>query len=164
MTYMDVYLGLGSNLDKPLTQLKTAIKRIASLPNIKPIKQASVYETRPVDGSIQANYYNTALHITTCISPKQLLTILKTIEKKHGRKISCRWGPRPLDIDILLYGQSQLDTLELTIPHPELKKRDFALIPLLEINSKLQLPSGECLFDYLENCNKTIIRKLSETS
>jgi 2-amino-4-hydroxy-6-hydroxymethyldihydropteridine diphosphokinase len=101
----------------------------------------------------QPKYINGAVKIFTKLSPSQLLTELQKIEDAHGRIRGIRWGPRSLDLDILLFGNRILNTRLLTIPHPGIKIRSFVLIPLADIQPDLVLPDGSSLNSLLENCN-----------
>ena len=128
-----VYLGLGSNLGDRLGNLRTATTRVAGLPDTTLIAQSSVYETEPVGPPDQPWYLNAALAVETGLEPMALLAEMKHIEQEMGRRPGARWGPRLIDIDILLYADCTLDLPDLTIPHRELWNRRFVLLPLLDI-------------------------------
>jgi len=130
---------------------------------IKIHKISSVYETLSFGDSKQNNYYNLALEVATTLEPKQLLDKLKNIEKKIGRTNSDKkWHSREIDIDIVLFGNDEIKTDELTIPHYDLENRDFFIVPLLELNSNLILPTkGQKLVEIDKSVLKiNIIRKL----
>jgi len=131
------YIALGSNLGDTVQHVQQAIWQISQLPNLQLIKYSNLLQTKALlpadDPSPQPDYINAAICVATTYSPQQLLQQLHAIEHLHGRERSGKWKPRTLDLDILLYGDLQLNTPELTIPHPEMHKRDFVLIPLKEI-------------------------------
>lgn len=129
-----VYLGLGANLGKRRETIDAALARLADHPAICVGAVSALIETAPVGGPAgQPNYLNGAAAIETNLDPAALLAELKRIEHDLGRRDGPRWGPRPIDLDILLYGDLALDTPDLTIPHPRLRERRFVLEPLAEI-------------------------------
>tara|TARA_Y100000768_G_scaffold91245_1_gene65804 strand:- start:191 stop:637 length:447 start_codon:yes stop_codon:yes gene_type:complete len=130
------FISLGSNLDHPVKHILVAFDQIEKSSNITVGKISSLYRTRPVGPQNQNDYINAVVSIQTSLPPVELLDTLQRIEKKHKRKRSVKWGPRSLDLDILLYGTLVLKTKDLTIPHPELVNREFVLIPLVEITNQ----------------------------
>jgi 2-amino-4-hydroxy-6-hydroxymethyldihydropteridine diphosphokinase len=125
-------IGLGSNLgDSPRT-LQEAIDQLQSIPHIQIDKVASYYRTKPI-GPPQPDYLNSAATLTTSLSPWQLLDILQDIENLAGRTREVHWGPRTLDLDLLLFGVWQIDSPRLQVPHPRMAERGFVLLPLAEI-------------------------------
>ncbi len=149
-----VYIGLGSNLDRPRQQIAQALARLDALQSITLTATSKIYDSRPVGPQDQPDYSNAVARITTSLAPTALLAELKKIESKQGRVKNRRWGERVIDLDILLYDNLQLDSEALTIPHRELANRDFVLEPLLELCPSLRLPSGMLLSDLLENLPK----------
>jgi len=133
MTKQPAYLGLGSNLNDRLSCLIDALVRIRRLTSIDIVQLSSVYETEPVGYADQSDFLNTAVAVQTVLSPPELLLICQTIERKMGRVPTRKWGPRNIDIDILMFGNIVKHTEELTLPHKELTKRKFVLLPLAEI-------------------------------
>ncbi len=127
-----VYLGLGSNMGNREKHIHDALDLLTQK-NIAVIAISSLIETDPVGGPPQGKFLNGALRAETDLSPEELLICLKTIEKELGRKTSIKNGPRPIDIDILLYDNISIKTPTLTIPHPRMKQRDFVMRPLKEI-------------------------------
>lgn len=142
---MIAFLGLGSNLASPHRQLIQAIDYIKRQPEINIIDLSPIYHSKAMGNSAYPNYYNIAMKISTRLSPRQLLKQCQSIEHQFKRIRKKRWGPRTLDIDILLYGNKTIKTHELEIPHYQLTKRDFVIIPLLAIEPALQLPDGQQL-------------------
>jgi 2-amino-4-hydroxy-6-hydroxymethyldihydropteridine diphosphokinase len=125
-------IGLGSNLGDSPRILKEAIDQLQSIPHIQIQKVASYYRTKPI-GPPQPDYLNSAATLTTSLSPWQLLDILQGIENLAGRTREVHWGPRTLDLDLLLFGVWQIDSPRLQVPHPRMAERGFVLLPLAEI-------------------------------
>ena len=129
-----VYLGLGANLGKRRETLEAALAQLAAHPAIRVRTVSTLLETEPVGGPAgQPDYLNGAAEIETDLAPAALLAELKRIERDLGRRQGPRWGPREIDLDILLYGRLVLDGPDLTIPHARLRERRFVLEPLSEI-------------------------------
>ncbi|WP_295448502.1 2-amino-4-hydroxy-6-hydroxymethyldihydropteridine diphosphokinase [uncultured Thiodictyon sp.] len=128
------YIGLGSNLDDPRAQLCRAIHELAGLPGCTLRARSSLYATAPLGPVAQPEFVNAVAVLTTKLTPLALLGALQGIERDHGRvRDGARWGPRTLDLDLLLYGDWQLQLPGLTLPHPEMARRAFVLVPLAEI-------------------------------
>lgn len=139
------YIGLGSNLDNPLSQVKSAINELNTYNDIAVDAVSNIYKSKPLkinntEEAEQADYINAVVRINTLLAPTELLDVLQDLEKKHKRATEYRWGPRSLDLDILLYSDLVLTSDRLTIPHRELTKRDFVLYPLNDINPELDIP------------------------
>jgi len=128
-----VCIGLGSNLADPEKQLQLAITALKKLPNTQFVKHSNFHETEPVGPIKQPNFLNAVAVVNTKLSPIELLRALQLIETCQGRVRDTHWGPRTLDLDILLFGDQTIRTKDLTIPHPEMHKRAFVLIPLQEV-------------------------------
>lgn len=146
MAMTDVYLGLGSNLGDRKAMLRAAIMAIKALPTTKLIAQSDIKETPPVGPEGQNDYLNMALHIKTALSPDELIESTQQIELDMGREPvgeRIAWGPRDIDIDILLFGSIVLETERLIIPHPMMTQRLFVLEPLVQIApDAVHPPSG----------------------
>jgi len=127
------YLGVGSNLGKRKENIQKALDSLKSARGIKIEKISRVYQTKPVGGPPQGKFLNAAIKIKTSLGAHSLLKILKKIEKDLGRKKSLRFGPRQIDLDILLYGERIIQTKNLVVPHPRMFQREFVLRPLREI-------------------------------
>src|SRR5690606_11032591 len=127
------YIGLGSNLDDPLAQVQRALERLAQLPDTQLIGQSRLYRSAPVGPEGQPDYINAVACLNTTLAPETLLDQLQHLEHQQGRVRSLRWGPRTLDLDILLYDALVLQTPRLTLPHPEMINRNFVLHPLSEL-------------------------------
>lgn len=143
------YLGLGSNLGDRLATLQQAVDRLHALPGVAIDQVSAVYETDPVGGTEQPDYYNVALRVLTTRSPSRLLAACHQVEQALGRVRTVRWGPRTIDVDILLYDQRVVGSDELVIPHPRLTVRPFALVPLAEVAPGGRLPDGRSLVTVL---------------
>lgn len=144
-----IYLSLGSNLGKRQENIESAINHLKK-ENIFIDKVSSFYETEPIGYKKQNNFYNVVVRGKTEFKPEELLEKIKEIEKKLGRQKTRRFGPRKIDIDILLYDNIKLSSKNLTIPHPEMKNRRFVLEPLQEIASRLKI-DGKNIKDILKN-------------
>jgi len=135
-----VYLGLGSNLGPKKKNIILAIKKLSRTPGIKVKKISSFYRSRPWGYKQQPDFLNAVVQISTSWPPTELFQMIKNIEKEIGRKKSRPWGPRKIDLDILLYGQKIIRRPNLTVPHRYLLKRLFVLEPLMEIAPRLRHP------------------------
>ena len=147
------YISIGSNLNNPRHQVKSAIEKFKSAKNMTIEGISSWYRSLPMGPKNQPSYINGVIKISTKLSPKELLVTLQKIENTHGRVRTQRWGPRSLDLDILLYGSLTINVDNLIIPHPGLKIRNFVLLPLADIAPRLVLPDGSSLDSLLENCS-----------
>jgi len=123
-----------------ITNIKNAVEAIGAIEGIRVIKTSSLYATEPWGKKDQEGFINAAVEIVTSLTPGQLLERLQEIEIKMGRQPSEKWGPRIIDIDILLFGDEVLESRKLTVPHPHMRNRLFVLIPLEEINSAIRFP------------------------
>ena len=145
------YLGLGTNLGDRESYLAQALKELAGLPTIEIGAVSSIYETAPVGLTDQPDFLNLVVSVRTTLSPRELMDALLHIENKMGRVRTVRWGPRVIDLDLLLFGDVRVEVPGLSVPHPRLRERSFVLIPLAEIAPDLILP-GE----------KMTVKKLAE--
>jgi 2-amino-4-hydroxy-6-hydroxymethyldihydropteridine diphosphokinase len=127
------YLGIGSNLGDPVHQCRDALREISSLKNVQVLRRSSLYRTEPVGNVSQDWFVNGVLEVRTTFTAQQLIKALQWVEQTLGRVRTEKWGPRKIDIDILLYGQEIIGTGDLVIPHPEMHKRRFVLVPMNEI-------------------------------
>ena len=128
-----IFLGIGSNEGDRLEQISRAVRGMRAIPGIELERMATIYETEPV-GPPQPKYLNTVVEIATALEPRRLLDALKALERRLGRALSTqRWGPRVIDLDILLYDDRVLDEPALSIPHPRMHERRFVLEPLAQL-------------------------------
>ncbi len=145
------FVGLGSNLEQPIEQIKTAISALMQLPKTRIHAASSLYQTAPQGCSDQPDYINAVVELRTRLSLEELFAHLQILETHQGRhRDGSKNQPRTLDLDLLLFDQEILDSPELTIPHPRMNERGFVLIPLLEIAPKLCLPDGVAIHELLE--------------
>jgi 2-amino-4-hydroxy-6-hydroxymethyldihydropteridine diphosphokinase len=144
------FLGLGSNVGDRRSALEGAVAALVEHP-ITVLASSSVYETEPVGLVLdQPEFYNACLRIETELEPEPLLDACKAVERAVGREAGgVRHGPRAIDVDVLLLGDLRYSSPRLTLPHPEVSSRRFVLVPLLELDPQLALPSGERLADKL---------------
>jgi 2-amino-4-hydroxy-6-hydroxymethyldihydropteridine diphosphokinase len=135
------YIGLGSNLGDPIQQLHSALRAIAAIGSTRVVRHSRLYRTVPWGKSDQPEFVNAAAEIETGLSARELLDELLLIEQRAGRRRNAeRWGPRILDLDILLYGQEIIDEPSLHVPHPHMRDRAFVIVPLADIAPHLQIP------------------------
>jgi 2-amino-4-hydroxy-6-hydroxymethyldihydropteridine diphosphokinase len=137
------YIGLGSNLDAREQYLAHAIANLSSHPGIEVVAESGVYETEPVGYADQPAFLNMAVAVRTVLPPEELLGIMLDIESSLGRTRTIRWGPRTIDLDLLLYGELFVSEPILTVPHPRMGERAFVLVPLLEVMG--DIGSSHCL-------------------
>lgn len=149
------YIAIGSNLAEPTLQAKQAIEALKQLPQSQFIAASSLYSSTPMGPQDQPEYINAVVVIDTQLSPLALLDCTQAIEQEQGRERKAeRWGPRTLDLDILLYGDEIIDSPRLTVPHYGIKVREFVLYPLDEITPDLSLPDGTKLSDLLSEVDR----------
>src|SRR5690554_655835 len=137
------YIALGSNLDKPLSQVEQAVTAIAKLGRITAL--SPWYRSKAVGPGEQADYINGVLGLETTLNADELLLALQAIEQQQGRVRTVHWGARTLDLDILLFGDNIIDEPHLQVPHPRMTERNFVIYPLHDIAHTLQLPNGESI-------------------
>ncbi|WP_332821700.1 2-amino-4-hydroxy-6-hydroxymethyldihydropteridine diphosphokinase [Pseudomonas sp.] len=158
-----VYLGLGSNLAEPLAQLHGALAALAALPQSQLLGRSSFYASDPLGPADQPRYVNAVAALESKLTPLQLLDALQAIELNQGRERKAeRWGPRTLDLDILLFGDLMLDEPRLRVPHYHMHARAFVLYPLAELAPDLRLPDGRALTDLLAACPFEGLERLPE--
>ncbi|MBW1216166.1 2-amino-4-hydroxy-6-hydroxymethyldihydropteridine diphosphokinase [Pantoea allii] len=154
-----VYLALGSNLADPLHQIDAALSALDALPDTQRVATSAFYRTPPYGPPDQPDYLNAAVALDTALSAEALLDQTQRIEQEHGRvRKAERWGPRTLDIDIMLFGTASLNSDRLIVPHYDLLNRAFMLVPLLEIAPDLSLPDGRSLKLILAKLDRSSIR------
>ncbi|MGP0171573.1 2-amino-4-hydroxy-6-hydroxymethyldihydropteridine diphosphokinase [Pseudomonas sp. NCHU5208] len=158
-----VYIGLGSNLETPRQQLHSALAALARLPQSHLVAHSSLYASDPLGPPDQPRYVNAVAALDTELQPWTLLDALQHIEQEQGRvRKAERWGPRTLDLDILLFGQRLIDDERLTVPHYHMQARPFVLYPLAELAPELLLPDGRGLPELLAACPFTGLERLTD--
>ncbi|MDF9393600.1 MULTISPECIES: 2-amino-4-hydroxy-6-hydroxymethyldihydropteridine diphosphokinase [Methylococcus] len=147
------YIGLGANLGDAAETVRAARRAIGTVPGVRELAFSSLYRSAPMGPSDQPDYVNAVMAVATSLAPQDLLHALQRIEQIHGRVRSGeRWGPRTLDLDLLLYDDLALDTETLTLPHPGITKREFVLYPLAEIAPDLHIPDRGPLRELVRSC------------
>lgn len=158
------YIALGSNQAEPFKQLSLALLAIDDIQKTSLIAQSSFYCSVPMGPQDQPDYANAVVKIETSLSPLDLLNNLQKIELSQGRvRKAQRWGPRTLDLDILLCDDLVIDHPRLTVPHYGMKVREFVLYPLAEIDEKIILPDGTLLSQLIDQCDKNGLMKISDS-
>lgn len=148
------YLALGTNIGERERNLQDAVKGLQAIEGISLVELSAVYETEPVGYTDQAAFLNMAVAVETTLSPEELLQTVLHLEQELGRVRVIRWGPRTIDIDILLYGETTVELPHLCIPHPEMTGRAFVLVPLNDIcDQTTLLINGKSLAWWLEQAN-----------
>lgn len=156
-----VYVGLGSNLDDPQSQLKKAIIAMEMVPSTSVAKTSSFYRSKPVGPQDQPDYVNAVVELDTELSASVLLDYLQAIENDQGRERKVKWGARTLDLDILLFGDEIINDDRLHIPHVEMQNRGFVLLPLNEIFSDCIIPGVGSVSSLLQQDNADDLVKLT---
>lgn len=146
------YIGIGSNLADPQQQVSRALQELAAIPGTRLLQASPWYRSTAVGPGEQPDYINGVALLETSLDAHALLDQLQAIEQAHERVREIRWGPRTLDLDLLLYGNDIIATERLSVPHPFLTQRNFVLYPLADIAPQLTLPSGNSLASLLANC------------
>ena len=159
MTQVTAYIGIGANLGDARANVQDAIARLARLPAAQLVDASPSYRTAPIDSSGD-DYINAVARITTSLPAEELLLALHAIEAQHGRERPYRNAPRTLDLDLLLYGQEQIASATLTVPHPRLTERAFVLVPLLALAPAITVPGMGAASDYLAGVADQAISQL----
>ncbi len=139
------YLALGTNLGDRVAHLREAIARLDAAEGVRVLRESRVYETEPVGVTDQPKFLNMVVEVELAeeVTPRDLLALAKRIEAEMGRKQGERWGPREIDIDILLVGEERISEPGLEIPHPQMWARAFVMVPLADLVPEMRTPSGE---------------------
>jgi len=161
-----VYIGLGSNLEQPERQLKQAVAELKLLSDSRYIKDSGIYLSKPLvaDGvpTDQPDYYNAVVLLETELTAVGLLDQLQAIENRQHRVRDQHWGSRTIDLDILLYGQQQINNQRLQIPHPGLCEREFALYPLQRLSPEIVIPGHGKLKQIIKTCPENGMKYLGQ--
>jgi len=155
-----VYIAIGSNLASPLEQVNAALAALAEIPDSQIVAVSPFYRTPPLGPQDQPDYLNAAVALDTDLAPETLLDHTQRIELQQGRERKAhRWGPRTLDLDIMLFGDRQIATPRLTVPHYDMKNRAFMLLPLVHIAPDVCFPDGVKVADILANLDPSGISR-----
>lgn len=159
--YTDVYIGLGSNIEQPYLQIKKAMMALDNLSGTKVLSNSGYFTSKPMGPDDQPDYVNAVVEIQTTMDANELLQQCQLIEQQQGRKKNRHWGERTIDLDILLYAEQKIDTRDLTVPHPGICQRDFVYLPLLKINSEIEVPAKGMLHDIVQSAESQTLKKLN---
>ena len=144
------YVGIGSNLDEPRRQVLAALTELDRLPHTRVVKKSSLYRSAPMGHTDQPDFINAVAQLETGLPAERLLAELQEVEARHGRARSFPNAPRTLDLDVLLYGNAEIRSTTLTVPHPRMRERAFVLKPLLEIAPELDFDLAGCASQRIE--------------
>ena len=148
------FIGLGSNLQQPRQQVLDALDELDCIPESWLECHSSLYSSAPMGPQDQPDYINAVAALRTALPALELLDALQAIEQAHARVRYQRWGPRTLDLDLLLYGQDIMKTPRLTLPHPGIAERAFVLLPLVECRPEIRIPGLGSAAQLLQQCPK----------
>lgn len=157
-----IFVGVGSNLGDASSQVKSAISQIGQIPEVKVLRSASLYGSKPFGPVEQNDFVNTVIEIESSLEPHDLLKRLKQLEQNMGRVHGVRWGPREIDLDILIYGSRKFSSATLQLPHPGITERAFVLIPLAELEPELVLPGDLPILDAIQRLEPGLVWLLDE--
>lgn len=160
MITMLAYIGLGSNLENPRLQVEQAFAELAALPDCELLACSPLYRSSAIGPGTQPDYINAVALLKTTLPPLALLDALQSIEQSHNRVRIEHWGPRTLDLDILLLDSLHIDSERLKVPHPYLTQRNFVLYPLADIAPTLHLPDGQSLQELIACCPRNGLARL----
>jgi 2-amino-4-hydroxy-6-hydroxymethyldihydropteridine diphosphokinase len=156
------YVALGSNLDDPRSQVERALAALAQLPGTRLVLRSSLYSSRPFGPVEQPDFVNAVAGLLTALGPAELLAALKDLEARLGRaRPVVRWGPRRIDLDLLVHGTVCSDAVELTLPHPGIAERAFVLVPLAEIAPDLVVPGLGRVRDLLARLDTASLERIA---
>jgi 2-amino-4-hydroxy-6-hydroxymethyldihydropteridine diphosphokinase len=158
------FIGLGSNLEDPRSQLQRAFDELDGLPETRLVAHSSLYRSAPLGYPDQPEFVNAVAKVATALTPQALLQALLQIEHEHGRERTFRNAPRTLDLDVLLYDDTQLHEHGLTLPHPQMHLRAFVLQPLLEIAPDAAISGMGPARQALQNCSDQVLEKLADAA
>ncbi len=155
------YVGIGSNLDSPRDQVEQAIAALAAIDKTRLVRTSPLYRSPPLDGSDQPDYVNAVVALLTCLDADSLLQSLQSIEKAQGRsRDGEKWGPRTLDLDLLVYSSASIDEKDLKVPHPGIGERNFVLLPLGEVAPHLNIPGLGRIENLGDSCSEPEISRI----
>jgi len=160
--WVPAYVALGSNLDDPRAQVERAITALGDLPDTRCVLRSSLYGSRPFGPVEQPDFVNAVAGLLTLLDPADLLGHLKALEAQLGRERPVvRWGPRRIDLDLLVHGDACVSQPDLEVPHPGIAERAFVLVPLAEIAPDLVVPGAGCVRDLLGRVDSSDLERLA---
>ena len=155
------YIGIGSNLNDPVARILEAVEEMEMIPDTLLVKRSSLYRGSPMGPADQPDYVNAVVSLDTLLSPVDLHQAMIDIEDMLGRdRTADKWGPRIIDLDLLLYGTNSINTDTLTVPHPGMHERDFVIVPLEEIAGNLKIPGRGQIYSLINKCENHSLKKL----
>jgi 2-amino-4-hydroxy-6-hydroxymethyldihydropteridine diphosphokinase len=157
----NIFIGLGSNLSDPIQQVLMAMEALTKIPEARVVQKSSLYASPPMGPQDQPDYVNAVVELNSELSAHKLLEQLQAIEQKQGRVRLRHWGERTLDLDILVYGEQEIDDERLTVPHSGIKERAFVLYPLAEIAPDLIIPQFGKLANLVQNCSRAGLNRIN---
>lgn len=160
MTPSLAWIGLGSNIDAPHEHVERALIELDQLPLTRCRQHSSRYHSRPLGPADQPDFVNAVAQLETWFSPLALLDQLQALEQQHGRVRQRHWGPRTLDLDLLLFDTISLSTPRLQVPHPHIQQRGFVLVPLAELAPDLRLPDGQRIDELIARLDTSDLQKM----
>ena len=163
MKSVTAYVGLGANVENPVSQVTAALAALAALPQTRLAAQSSLYRTAPVGYAGQPDFINAVAALETGLGPREMLDALLAIEAGHGRVRTFPNAPRTLDLDVLLYGEVQINEDGLTIPHPRMHERAFVLVPLAEIAPRALVPGRGAVGELLRAVDATGVARVGRS-
>jgi 2-amino-4-hydroxy-6-hydroxymethyldihydropteridine diphosphokinase len=155
------YVGLGSNLDEPRGHVLRALDELARIPGTRLVRHSALYRSAPLAPAAQPDFINAVAQLETALEPRHLLDELSAIEARHGRRRPFPNAPRTLDLDLLLYGQTVLDSPELILPHPRMHERAFVLEPMAELEPCAMIPGRGGVDELLRNCRGQHVERIA---
>jgi len=155
------YIGLGSNLAEPQSQVESAMSELDALPRSRLVARSSLYRTAPVGYAAQPDFVNAVAALETGLGAHQLLHELQALEAAHQRRRAFANAPRTLDLDLLLFGDERIADAELAVPHPRMHERAFVLAPLAEIAPDARIPGRGAARDLLEGCRDQTVERIA---
>ena len=163
-SWVPAYIGLGSNLDKPSEQVALALRELESLPDTRLVAVSDLYSNPPMGPQDQPDYINAVAGLLTRKMPEELLVLMQSLEQQLGRVRveGDRWGPRIIDLDLLVYGQSQISVPGLNLPHPGISERNFVLFPLRDIAPTLKVPGQGMVSVLAQQMNAAELQQINE--
>jgi 2-amino-4-hydroxy-6-hydroxymethyldihydropteridine diphosphokinase len=140
--WQPAYIGVGSNMGEPAGEVRAAIQSLGRFNRTRLVSASRLYRTKPFGPVAQGDFVNAVAGVLTQLTPQELFAALRALESERGRRRAERWGPRLLDLDLLVFGGQVVDTPELTVPHPGIRERGFVLAPLADIAPDLDVPGA----------------------
>jgi len=164
MLWYPAYVGIGSNLDEPVRQVRRALSALSELPQTRLVAQSSLYGSRPLGPVAQPDFVNAVAALLTRLAAPELFRALRSLEVALGREPRVRWGPRRIDLDLLVFAGERSESPELTLPHPGIVQRNFVLYPLLEVAPGLNVPGCGRVAELAARVDPAGIWRLDETA